>query len=214
LAFLAYSSWHFGTEQESEPLSPRKAAASFAKGALPIAAACHWHPDQVAAIFRAMLGSTELSSFPQQLTHSAAALLWAFIVVAGLGASTDPGRTRRGIRILPVCLIALELLLFWRCDPVLAFAIYFCCWHTPEHLVSSSRDDRGVYSVPIMIRNLRAGVFPWLVSLAGLALMLAFRPHSFVMYVSAIFIFLSALTVPHMALNEVSRLTRLTSQCQ
>ena len=212
VAFLAYSSWHFGTEQEIEPLSLRRAAAAFALGALPIAAACHWHPDQVSAIFRAMLGSTQGSLFSQQLTRAGAALLWVLAAVAGLQAFSGPGNPSRVTRLARVCLLALELLLFWCCDPVLAFAIYFCCWHTPEHLVSSSRDDNGCYSARIMFCNLRAGLFPWLISLAGLALMLTLRPRSLVTYVSAIFVFLSALTVPHMVLNELSRLTRMTRQ--
>jgi len=206
VAFLAYSSWHFGTEQESEPLSPRRAVAAFAGGALPIAAACHWHPDQVMTIFRSMLGSRSENAFPQQLIHACGALLWVLALVAVVGALPHILTALKTTRTSLLCLIALELTLFWCCDPVLAFAIYFCCWHTPEHLVSSSRDNNACYSARIMVSNLRAGMFPWLVSLAGLAVMLTLQPRIMTMYVSAIFIFLSALTVPHMALNELSRL--------
>jgi Brp/Blh family beta-carotene 15,15'-monooxygenase len=208
IAFLIYSSWHFGTEQDLEPLSLPNAAAAFALGALPIAAACHWHPDQVSAIFGVMTGSAAESAFPLQITRFCGTLLWVLTGLACAGALPFPGSIGRTARLSRLCLIAIELLLFWYCDPVLGFAIYFCCWHTPEHLVSSSRDRNGFYSAQMMFANLRAGMFPWLASLAGLAGMLALRPQSLANYVSAIFIFLSALTVPHMVLNEVSRLTK------
>ena len=57
VAFLLYSSWHFGTEHDVESLTLGSAVSGFAIGALPTAAACYWHPDQVVTIFRAMLGS-------------------------------------------------------------------------------------------------------------------------------------------------------------
>jgi Brp/Blh family beta-carotene 15,15'-monooxygenase len=101
-----------------------------------------------------------------------------------------------------------ELLLFWCCDPVLAFAVYFCVWHTPEHLVSTSLDDQSVFTPRIMWQNLRAGIPAWLTSLAALTALLAFRPQSVTGYSSGLFVLLSALTVPHMGLNEMRRFAR------
>ena len=105
-------------------------------------------------------------------------------------------------------LIAVELLLFWCCDPVPAFAIFFCVWHTPEHLVSTSLDDEDLFRQRIMWQNLRAGIPAWLASLAALAVVLAFRPQTMTGYASGLFVVLSALTSPHMGLNEMRRLAR------
>jgi Brp/Blh family beta-carotene 15,15'-monooxygenase len=102
----------------------------------------------------------------------------------------------------------MELILFWCCGPVPAFAIYFCMWHTPEHLVSTSLDSDGLFTPRIMWQNLRAGIPPWIASLAAMIVLLAFRPQSVTGYASGLFVFLSALTVPHMGLNEIRRFAR------
>jgi Brp/Blh family beta-carotene 15,15'-monooxygenase len=209
VAFLLYSSWHFGTEQDAGPLTLGRAATALALGTLPIAAACAWHRNQVNEIFSSMLGAGGNALFAQQLSGSCAALLWPLVAVAALGACLGLLGTSRAARLTMLCLVALELLLFRVCDPLLAFALYFCLWHAPEHLVSTSLDRSGFFARRLMVRNLRAGVLPWLASLAGLAILFALRPRNPAGYASALFVFLSALTVPHMALNEMRRFATL-----
>ncbi len=51
-AFLLYSAFHFGTEAERD-LSPERLVTGLAAGFVPIAAACHWWPQQVADDLRA-----------------------------------------------------------------------------------------------------------------------------------------------------------------
>jgi Brp/Blh family beta-carotene 15,15'-monooxygenase len=208
VAFLLYSSWHFGTEQDVERLTPGGAISGFAYGALPISAACYWHPDQVNTIFRAMLGSSANAAFPVELTRVCAALLWVIVATAALGASLGLRGKALSTRLSVMSLIAVELLLFWCCDPMVAFAIYFCLWHTPEHLVSTSLEGDGHFNPRIMWQNLRAGVPLWIASLAAMMVLLAFRPQSVTGYASGLFVFLSALTVPHMGLNEMRRFAR------
>jgi Brp/Blh family beta-carotene 15,15'-monooxygenase len=208
VAFLLYSSWHFGTEQDVERLTPGGAVSGFAYGALPISAACYWHPEQVNTIFRAMLGSSADSAFPLNLTRLWATLLWAIVAFAALGALLGLRGKAQSTRLSLTSLIAVELLLFRCCDPVLAFAIYFCMWHTPEHLVSTSLDRDGLFKPRIMWQNLRAGLPPWIASLAALTTLLALRPQSVTGYTSGLFVLLSALTVPHMGLNEMRRFVR------
>lgn len=208
VAFLLYSSWHFGTEQDVERLTPGAAASGFACGALPISAACYWHQDQVDAIFRAMLGSAATNAFSLDLTRTCAALLWVFVALAAVGTLLGLRGKAPSTRLSLTSLIVVELLLFWCCDPVPAFAIYFCFWHTPEHLVSTSLDGDGLFRPRIMWQNLRAGISPWIASLAALTVLIAFRPQSVTGYASGIFVLLSALTVPHMALNEMRRFAK------
>jgi len=208
VAFLAYSSWHFGTEQDIQPIAGGAAIPAFALGGLPIAAACYWHPEQVSAIFRSMLGAAVAPAFSLHLIHVCAALLWVFVAVTLAGAALGLRGRAVSTRLALLSLVALQLLLFWLCDPVLAFAIYFCLWHTPEHLVSTSVNATGRFSPRVMAQNLRAGMLPWIASLAGLAVLFALRPRSLTGYVSALFVLLSALTVPHMALNELRRIPR------
>jgi len=208
VAFLLYSSWHFGTEQDIERLTLGGAISGFACGALPISAACYWHPDEVNTIFRSMLGSSANAAFPLHLTRICAALLWVIVALAALGTLLGLRGKAQLTRLSLTLLIAMELLLFWCCGPLLAFAIYFCVWHTPEHLVSTSLDSDGLFTPRIMWRNLRAGIPPWIASLAALAALLAFRPQSVTGYASGLFVLLSALTVPHMGLNEMRRFAR------
>jgi Brp/Blh family beta-carotene 15,15'-monooxygenase len=209
VGFLAYSSWHFGTEKDTEPLTPGAAVLSFAAGAAPIAAACHWHPEQVSALFGAMLGSAAGRGFAQQLTGALGAALWGIVALVALGATAEARAQSRQGAMQQVCLVVLNVFLFRCCDPVIAFAIYFCVWHTPEHLISSSRDGDGCYSPQVMLRNLRAGILPWIASLAGFSVLLAWRKSDLTAGVPALFLLLSALTVPHMALNEVRRFVRV-----
>jgi len=185
-AFLLYSAWHFGTESQTGQLKWAGAVIGFCVGVIPIAAACHWHQPEVVTIFTSLLRGDQ--PFAHDVASAAGQLMWPAVLVAGAGR----------ISLLP--LVALELILFRQCNPLLAFGVFFCAWHTPEHLLSSAQ-DRGRFSLPLMWRQLRSGVVPWLISIAALGVFVARGAP----YASALFIMLSALTVPHMTLNELRR---------
>lgn len=192
IAFLLYSGLHFGMETEAGR-SPLQIAGAVALGCLPIAAACHWQAASVAPIFTTMLrGKAELA---EGITTMAGHLLLPCIVLS----LAQVVRDRREFVRRPV-LLAAQVLLFRFCPPVLAFAVFFCLLHTPEHLIETSRTAGKGVSMDRMWRNLRKGTGPWLISLAGVAIAAWAGRQSVQAYTGVLFIALSALTVPHMAL--------------
>ncbi len=199
-AFLLYSAWHFGSESQRGGITFAGAAVGLCLGAIPIAAACHWHMADVSAIFTALLRGSSQQMFAYGVASVAGHLLWPAVLVAAAGV------LRGGREIGSLTLIALELFLFRQCNPLVAFGVFFCIWHAPEHLLSNAHDGGGRFSLPLMSQQLRSGVVPWLISLAALGCAVACGPRNWLAYASALFIMLSALTVPHMALNEVRRI--------
>ncbi len=197
-AFLLYSALHFGTEAERE-LSPECLVTGLAAGFVPIAAACHWWPQQVATLFGIMLRGSADSA--QLLTTLGGRSLWPAVIVAALGTLRIQGSER----LASWGLIATELLLFRGCSPVVAFALFFSLWHTPEHLLSTSTDRAGHFQPERLVGNLRGGFALWLVSVVGMGVLFAVGRHEVQRYVGVIFIALSALTVPHMVLAELCR---------
>jgi Brp/Blh family beta-carotene 15,15'-monooxygenase len=203
LFFLGYSAWHFGTEPEQA--APRLATAlpALALGAVPIVAACHWRPAAVTPVFMQM---AQGSADAHGLAKALGAGCWPVLAIA-LGGIVSGllGRSflQRG-ELLAVTM--LQIALFALCDPLVAFAVYFCCWHTPEHLVTTSLPQTGGSTLGVSIlHNLRSGLVPWILSLIFLGAAFGLGRHEAASYQSEIFIVLSALTVPHMALNELSR---------
>ncbi len=202
--FLLYSSWHFGTEPEEGSIPTHRAAAAVALGAVPIVASARWHAAAVQPIIAAMLHGAGGASL---LTHILSVLCWPVAAIAltaialGFFGHSLTGRAELAFVTL------LQLALFFCCDPVVAFAVFFCCWHTPEHLVATSLPSHAGETLRGNIaHNLRVGLVPWLLSLVLLVAALFWGAHGAVAYEAEIFIVLSALTVPHMALNEIRRL--------
>jgi len=194
--FLLYSALHFGTETE-RALSPARVLIGTATGFVPIAAACHWWPQEVAAIFEEMLRGD--AAYAAAITALAAKILWPVAAVALWGAWQTRGRRWVG----PSLLVMTELVLFRWCSPVVAFAVFFCLWHTPEHMVSTSLDRTGRFQGRRLAEHLRRGAGPWVTSLTVVAVGCWFGRHEAQAYAGVVFIALSALTVPHMALAEV-----------
>jgi Brp/Blh family beta-carotene 15,15'-monooxygenase len=195
--FLLYAAWHFGSEAEQRTPTLPGALVALAMGSVPIVAACRWHGDAVTPIFAQMAGGQAAGAWV--LTHVLAKGCWPVLATALVGIVL--GQVGRGpaqkAELLAV--LALQVALFAMCDPLVAFAAYFCCWHTPEHLVATS------VAPATLGHNLKAGLVPWLLSLLMLAALFALGRHEATAYRAEIFILLSALTVPHMALNELRR---------
>jgi Brp/Blh family beta-carotene 15,15'-monooxygenase len=195
ILFLLYAAWHFGSEAEQRTPAPPAALAALALGAAPIVAACRWHGDEVTPIFAAMIAGQRLHA--ETLTHVLSTVCWPVLAVAALGIVLGRHDLAQRVEMLAVLLI--QIALFAICDPLIAFAVYFCCWHTPEHLLATSLPPASLG------RNLKAGLVPWLLSLVLLAVCFALGRREATAYRAEIFILLSALTVPHMALNELRR---------
>ena len=195
--FLLYASWHFGSEAEQRTPSLPGAAAALAMGAVPIVAACRWHGDAVTPIFAQMAGRE--GALASGLTHVLALCCWPVLATALVGIALGQLGRGRAQKAELLAVLLLQAALFAWCDPLVAFAGYFCCWHTPEHLVATSVAPASLSC------NLKAGVVPWLLSLLMLAALFTLGRHQAMAYRAEIFILLSALTVPHMALNELRR---------
>lgn len=192
VAFLLYSAFHFGTEAEPN-LVPVQTLSALAFGALPIVAACRWSRSEVEPIFVLLLRGHE--AMAHAISTAAGRLLVPAIALSLLPLLRAwPSLVRRTLVLLSV------LLLFRLCPPLLAFAVYFCLWHTPEHLLETSHDGHGRPSLHTMTRNLRGGMAPWLLSLAAVAIAGWTGRHTLQAYTGLIFVALSALTVPHMVL--------------
>lgn len=207
LLFLFYSAWHFGTEAEQGIPSLATAITATALGSVPIVAAAYWHPAFVTHIFSLMLGGGARAEAHAAMLASALALAfgcWPLTGLAAVGAIAGLFGGERDQRLGLLVLIGLQMVLFMACGSFFAFAVYFCVWHSPEHLVSTSTAP-GLGGLGGQMRaNLRAGVWPWLASLAGLALLFWAGRQDMAAYQAEIFIALSVvLTVPHMALNEL-----------
>jgi len=169
-----------------------------AAGFVPIAGACRWWPVQVAAIVGEMLrGDKDHAATLASLTGR---VLWPLVAVALVGAWQ-----RRGHGFAVSVLILTELMLFHYCSPVAAFAIFFCLWHTPEHMVSTSLGSRGHFQDRLLLLHLQQGIIPWLLSLSAVAVLFWYGHHTIEAYFGVLFITLSALAVPHMALAEARR---------
>ncbi len=202
--FLAYSAWHFGLEPEGRLPGLRRISAGFALGALPIVAACHWQPSGVAPIFARMLGSSADGAAPLTSAFGSACLPVA--AVAALGVASGWLVRPLAVRLELLAALALSLGLFYLSPPVVAFAVFFCCWHTPEHLLATSLPERaGATLRGNLLANLRAGFGPWLLSVAALVAAFVFGRQGLAAHQGQLFVLLSALTVPHMALDELRR---------
>ena len=201
ILFFAYSAWHFGTEPEEQMPGPAAGLIAFLLGAVPIVAACRWHGGEVAPILAAMLGRRpDTFVNAQGLVAVLSFLCWPVLLASSLGVLGGLLGPQRTALFL---VLALEVLIFCVCGPLPAFAVFFCCWHAPEHLLATS-EGGGSLKVSLR-RNLRAGFVPWVFSLLLLAAALVWGRHAAVAYQGELFIFLSALTVPHMMLNELGR---------
>ncbi len=205
--FLLYSAWHFGTEPEQDSLGFLAAISALATGAVPIVAACYWRPEAVVPIFATMMrNAPHAAGSAPVLAQVLSRLCWPVLAVAAAGIVSGQLGRRAAVRCELIASVTLTGVLFAVCDPFLAFAVFFCCWHTPEHLLSTAGPLEAQDSLRFrVLLNLRAGLLPWLLSLVLLAAVLLAGRHALASYRAAIFIVLSALTVPHMALNELRR---------
>ena len=157
-AFLAASTWHFGSEDA--PGAPLEAAV---RGGLPIALAVLAHPAATTAVF-ATIAAMPLPRPPEWLAD--ASLLWLALAItwAGRMALLRQWRSLAVPALLAVAFVALP--------PLTAFAIYFVCVHAPAHtaaLISNRAraprvvDDRSaiLLALPLTALTLLIGAALW-----------------------------------------------------
>ena len=100
--------------------------------------------------------------------------------------------------------ILLLLLIFYICDPLLSFSIYFCFFHTYKHL------KHLINNIYLHISNktfvLYSTLIFTIISWIGGAVVILFLTQNFNLYesiIKVIFIGLAALTLPHMILVDL-----------
>lgn len=206
IAFLALATVHFGAEDvEQDRLLPTRAGRlieGLLRGAIPIAGPVLFHPSSTGQLFSLLTPGTSLetifgvlrtAALPATVLLSGASLLmiWAAWRNRGLLAA-ELGALLLLVAVLP---------------PLLAFAGYFCFWHSPRHSLSviarlAPTDFRGG------LRRFLASAIALTsvtIALAALAwILLDGGNQSAAASVQVIFVGLAALTVPHVGLAIAS----------
>jgi len=192
-AFLVASVWHFGSEDAGPDLLE-----AIALGGVPIALPVLFQPDATAHV----LGTVAMLPLLEPPT-------WLLLGVACwcVAAASWMFRVLRHGR--PAALIEPGLLAvsFAALPPLTAFAIYFVCLHAPRHMAALAPDPRAprvgsmrdavVRSIPITALTLLigAGLWRWFPG-APVDRLLTLTIEG-----------LAALTLPHMLLDHLSRVT-------
>lgn len=180
--FLLISAFHFGTDWR-DGLSP---LLRLAWGSLAIAAPFAFRPGEVAVVIRALAVDN-----PAPFTAAGTAV---FVLAVLLFLCHLPALWRRQ----PPLLIALLLLVAGSIllNPLIYFACYFCCFHSPLHLSGIQRE----FALTSRARAFRVAapivVATWMGASIGYALM---SQHGIASpLLKTTFIGLACLTVPHM----------------
>ena len=187
--FLAVSVWHFGTEETGSRSFPRVVGA----GGMPIAIAVLAHPAATAAIF-GTVAEIPLSVPPLWLTD--ASVLW---LGAGALRALELVRARNRQEMVTAAVLAAAAIVL---PPLVSFAAYFVCVHAPAHVRALIADrerapritdarSAAALSVPVTLLTLLIGVVLWpLFPGHGISRLLCLTIQG-----------LSALTLPHLALE-------------
>lgn len=192
--FLLLSIIHFGMQDAAG----RTPLAVLAHGGIPIIVPAFFHPQEVERLFAILIGDRA-----QALTSAIAgpiAALWLAIVALLVWRTLDAGMRSRAEQGKPALAdLLLVGLLFAAASPLVAFAFYFALLHTPRALFEqrsrSHRTASGLQTVGLTGLACLLGLGILLFS-PGLDLEAAIIRMSFVL--------LSALTVPHMALEYIA----------
>ena len=202
LAFLALAVVHFGAEDvEQDRLLPTRAGRlieGLLRGAIPIAGPVLFHPSSTGQLFSLLTPGTPLQSIFAVLQTAA---LPATVLLSGASLLMILAAWRN--RGLLAAELGALLLLVAVLPPLLAFAGYFCLWHSPRHSLSviarlAPHDLRGG------LRRFTASAIALTsltIALAALAwILLDGGSQPATASVQVIFVGLAALTVPHVGL--------------
>lgn len=192
-AFLLLAAYHFG-EQDAAGSPVADWLAALAHGGAVIVVPTIAHPQAVEQIFAVLVGA-DAPTLTRLIAEPIAAA-WLAIVAAQAWRNTRNGSWRASVDLV------LVTMLFAAAPPLVAFALYFAFLHTPRALMDQYQRGR---------RPVRPGPMAGLTALAcllGLAIFLA--GHTLTIEAGVVrtsFLLLSALTVPHMALEQFGRAT-------
>ncbi|MEM9554559.1 MAG: Brp/Blh family beta-carotene 15,15'-dioxygenase [Acidobacteriota bacterium] len=205
VVFLAVSAIHFGLGDVRRRLSTSRLHPFevVARGALPILVPVWAHAGEVAVLFGWLVGDAVAPTTRQ-------VALWASGTALGLApalAWVVAHHLRRALERRPghaevLAEIALLVALGVVAPPLVAFAIYFCCWHSLRHSLETMAAE-GL--APRRFVRLAAPLTLATLALAAIAWTALRRVGTAVdpALVQVVFIGLAALTVPHMILCSI-----------
>lgn len=153
----------------------------------------------VSAIFSLLTGGQSGAIIAALLACSAVPAILGSAVYIGL--AFEQGRHGDAID-LTCCLIAMAML-----PPLISFALFFCCLHSPRHLVEAVKDageislrQKALVAAAVMVFALGLGVLLFVLGDAASVDTNIIR---------TAFLLLSILTVPHFILEQLSERTQV-----
>ncbi|KAB0676205.1 Brp/Blh family beta-carotene 15,15'-dioxygenase [Aureimonas leprariae] len=204
--FLLISLVHFGQcDRETASSFPR--ASVLARGGIPIVLPTLAFPDEVGRLFAWLAGERNAAVVLALLVGPVAVVWLAAVAVEVAQALLEPQRRRPGDALTALSVAGALALLFATVPPLLAFALYFSLFHASRALLQATAgegtDPRTAIgramrdAVPLSIAAIAIGAILFLFQPAGAATPAVLR---------AVFLLLSALTVPHMWLEHRLRI--------
>jgi beta-carotene 15,15'-dioxygenase len=190
-AFLAASWAHFGAgDVHGRGFAPRQALShAVASGGVVLGLPLLAHADVVEPVFNGLLlGRSTVDAAALQLVGLAIATVAAAALVVAIA---DHLRVRALPAVVELVLVAA---LAATAHPLISFAVYFACWHSPRHLVAIGADRRGL--VPTLLATVVTLV-------AGGAVMVTVAP-AVQTVTTVVFIGLAALTLPHLLVTSAA----------
>lgn len=190
--FLALSAAHFSGDPDGETSGLCRL---FYGGAI-IVLPTLLHADEVTRLFAFLVDAASARNIAAALHEASLWWLAALLVAAAFSAKADWSKALEF-----VSLAALATLV----PPLMAFAVFFCCMHSPRHMLRT-QVFAGITSFR---RLLKAAAIPTLLVLGGAVLVFCFAGNQPVegLVVRLLFVTLAALTFPHMFLVEQVRLS-------
>ena len=200
--FLFISALHFGSSDIRQIQSPFSLPASLpliCHGGLVTIAIPALQQDAVQPLFSALIGADNSFWLLKQIDHLL--LPWVLALFAYCIYTVYQPRWRGSLIMLLVFVVAA-----WRLPPLVSFALYFCLWHSRNHMLriwrSISLQDRPrsaretvIYSV---LAYAAAALYFFLQTGGSWTANLSMTPA----LLQLTFIGLAALTVPHMVLID------------
>lgn len=193
ILFLTISAFHFSADPDVDI----RLGARIFYGATIIVLPAALHAPQVTTLFAQLVGSDAASDIVGGLKWLIAPLLIGVVLLMVRVVLLD---RLAAIEILGVVLLALFA------SPLIAFTLFFCCMHSPRHLLRAAALT-GITPKHLMIN---VAVIPTLATivLAGFGMLVFSKLPVNERMMRIIFVGLAALTVPHMMLVEQVRLRR------
>jgi beta-carotene 15,15'-dioxygenase len=152
------------------------------------------HLDAVAAIFSLLTGNQSGAVIAALLACSAVPAVLGCIVYTGL--AFKQGRHGDGIDLI-CCLLAMVIL-----PPLISFALFFCCLHSPRHLIGAVQDAG---KIPLLQKAVIAlAVIIFALGLGVLLFVFGNTSPTDASVIKTAFLLLSILTVPHFILEQLN----------